>query len=49
VLRPTLEPGADDARAGAVLGVGRDKSNGWALLELDDALLRFGLGRWLDP
>jgi hypothetical protein len=49
VLRPNLGPEAEGVRPSAVLGVGRDKSNGWSLLEVDDALLRFGLGRWLDP
>jgi hypothetical protein len=49
VLRPNLGPETEGARASAVLGVGHDKSNGWALLQIDDAMLRFGLGRWLDP
>jgi len=31
-----------------VLGLGRDKANGWALLEIDDALVGEGLTRWLD-
>ena len=40
--------GPDGRRPGVVLGLGRDKTNGWALLEADDVLVREALARWLD-
>ena len=39
----TQDPGAP--RSSMVLGVGRDKANGWAMLEVDDAILREALRR----
>ena len=31
-----------------VFGVGRDKANGWAMLEVDDSIVREGLGHAFD-
>lgn len=36
-------------RSSLVLGLGRDKGNGWAMLEVDDTIVREALGRWLEP
>jgi hypothetical protein len=47
-LRPRGEGNADGPRSSVVLGVGRDKANGWGMLEIDDAMVRDGIGRWLD-
>ena len=48
VARKNLDGRPDEQRANLVLGIGRDKANGWAMLELDDAWLRDAIGRWLD-
>jgi len=48
VARRNLDGRPDQQRANLVLGLGRDKANGWAMLEVDDAWLREGIGRWLD-
>jgi hypothetical protein len=49
VLMGRTLPGGTDATGGnLVLGVGRDKLNGWAMLEVDDSLAREAALRWLD-
>jgi hypothetical protein len=48
VARPSFGPETDGPRASLVFGAGRDKANGWAMLEIDDTLVRDGVSRWLD-
>ncbi len=36
-------------RPSIVLGVGRDRNNGWALVDADDEILREAVAQWLDP
>jgi hypothetical protein len=46
--RRNLDGRPDEKRASVVLGLGRDKANGWGMLEVDDAWLREGATRLLD-
>ncbi len=46
--RVAIEQDPAAPRATMVFGVGRDKANGWAMLEVDDAIVREGLKRSLD-
>jgi hypothetical protein len=46
LARPNLGHDGDAPRPSVVLAVGRDKSNGWAGLLVDDVMVRSGLERW---
>jgi hypothetical protein len=48
LARPNFGPETEGPRASLVLGAGRDKANGWVMLEVDDGMVRNGLGRWFE-